>query len=313
VTVGGRRQSACAGDCLYGNRIYIPTQEDITNAFGKYQEDTRRRRGEGKLLPGEFFEDVGAITELRGQIAVMAINGALSKLMFEKNPEREFYVEESFPLNWMYPHLSPHGLIMKISREALPELSGDIVQRDHEYWTHYIGPMVGDWLNFDTSLAEIRAFVERVYLRHEFSGFAGDPAYVRNEIPQESFSKLRSSIGGLYGWRAQNSHSPAEKERMLKEADFAFRQAFVLCPGSPGVVFRYIDLLLGQKSLDDAILIAEAAVKLEEDPRSRPEPPAHFQEDFSHKPMVESRTAPPKLLTQLGSLLEQLKRMRPKS
>jgi len=295
---------------MYGSRIYIPTQRDVTNAFNEYQEDMRRRHREGKLLPGESFQEVGEITELRGQIAVMDINGALSKLMFERNAEREFYLEESFPLNWMYPHLSPHGLIMKINREALSELSGDIVERDHEYWTRYIGPMVGDRLDYSTSLAEIRAFVERVYLRHELSGFAGDPAYVRNEIPQESFSRLRSSIGGLYAWRAQNSKSPVEKERMLTEADLAFRQAFVLYPGSPGVAFRYINLLLGQKRLDDAILIAEAAVKLEEQARSRPEPPAHPQEDFSHKPMVESRTAPPKLITQLGSLLEQLKRMK---
>jgi hypothetical protein len=297
---------------MYGSRIYTPTQEDVTNASNDYQDDTRRRHREGKLLPGESFQEAGEIAELHGQMAVMAINGALSKLMFERNPDREFYLEESFPLNWMYMHLSPHGLIMKINREPLSELSGDIVKRDHEYWTRYIGPIVGDWLNYDTSLAEIRGFVERVYLHHELSGFAGDPAYVRNEILQESFSKLRSSIGGLYTWRAQNSKSAAEKERMLTEADLAFRQAFVLCPGSPGVAFRYVNLLLGQNRLDDAILIAEAAVKLEEEARPRPEPPAHIQEDFSHKPIVQSRAAPPKLITQLGSLLEQLKRMKNK-
>ena len=206
---------------MYGNRIYIPTPDDVTHAFNEYQQDARRRHREGKLLPGESFQEAAAITELRGQIAVMAINGALSKLVFDRNPEREFYLEESFPLNWMYPHLSPHGLIMKINREPVSELSGDDLQRDHECWTRYIGPMVGDWLNCDTSLAEICSFVERVYLRREFSGFAGDPAYVQNEIPQKSFSKLRSSIGGLYAWRAQNSKSTAEKERMLKEADFS--------------------------------------------------------------------------------------------
>ncbi len=93
----------------------------------------------------------------------MAINGVLSKLMFERNPEREFYVEESFPLNSMYPHLSPHGLILKINRQRPSELSSDVVQSDREYWTRYIGPMIGDWLNFDSSLPEIVPFVERVY------------------------------------------------------------------------------------------------------------------------------------------------------
>jgi hypothetical protein len=85
----------------------------------------------------------------------------------------------------------------------------------------------------------------------------------------------------------------AEQERLLKEADFAFRQAFVLCPASPVAVFRYTNLLLGQKRLDEAILVADAAVKLEGAAKPGPEPPAHIQEHFSHKPIVESRTSPP--------------------
>ncbi len=104
-----------------------------------------------------------------------------------------------------------------------------------------------------------------------------------------NFSMLRSSLGGLYAWRAQNSRNPDEKERMLNEADFAFRQAFALCPTSPEVVFRYINLLAGEKRLDDAILITELAMKLEQEPRS---------------PDLPNR------LTQLSSLLGQLKKMR---
>jgi hypothetical protein len=297
---------------MYGSRIYIPTQEDATKAFAEYKEDARRRRTEGKLLPGEFFEDADGIEQIRGQISVMALNGALARLMFEKNPGCEFYIEESFPLNWMYPHLTPHGLILKINREVVPELSNEVVNRDHDYWAGYIAPMIGDWVSYYTPVSEIAAFVERVYLGRELNAFTGDPRYIGNEIPQKSFSKLRSSIGGLYAWRAQNSKSAAEKERMLQEADFAFRQAYALCPSSPETVFRYMNLLLGQKRLDDAILLTEASVKLEESAREVPELPAHVQEDFSHKPMIESRTSPPKLLTQLGNLLEQLKRMRAK-
>jgi hypothetical protein len=297
---------------MYGSWIYVPTDEDVTKAFSEYQQEALRRQAEGKLLPGEFYEEARDITEVRGQLAVMAINGALSKLMFEKNPEREFYVEESFPLTWMYPYLSPHGLILKINREPLSGLSSDMVRGDHEYWTSYVGPIIGNWLSSDTSLPEIKEFIERVYLRYEWSGFEGDPRYIQNEAPQKSFSKLRSSIGGIYAWRAQNSISPLEKQLMLDAADFAFRQAFLLCPSSPEAVFRYINLLLGQKRLDEAILVTEVAVKVEEQTRPQAEPRAHIQEDFSHKPMVESQTSPPKLLTQLGNLLEQLKKMRTK-
>ena len=77
----------------------------------------------------------------------MEINGLLVKTIFDKNPDREFYIEESFPLDWMYPNLEPHGLIIKINRQPLPELSDEIVQRDHDYWTKYIQPMIGDWLS----------------------------------------------------------------------------------------------------------------------------------------------------------------------
>ncbi len=295
---------------MYGSRIYVPTEADATQAFNEYEEDARQRRSEGKLLPGEIFEDVGGKLEIRGQLSVMAINGILSKLIFERNLEREFYVEESFPLNWMYPHLSPHGLILKINRQPISGLANEIAQRDREYWARYIGPMVGDWLTVETSLPELVAFVDKVYLEQDLSAFRGDPRYIQNEVRQRSFSKLRSAIGGLYAWRAQNSKNPEEKERMFKEADFAFRQAFVLCPGSPEAVFRYVSLLAGQKRLDDAILVAEAAVKLEEKPKPTRETPSHIQEDFSHKPMIQSRSGPPRLLTQLGSLLEQLRRMK---
>ena len=73
--------------------------------------------------------------QVSGQVAVMEINGLLVKIIFDKNPNREFYIEESFPLDWMYPYLEPHGLIFKINRQPLPELSDEIVQRDHDYWT----------------------------------------------------------------------------------------------------------------------------------------------------------------------------------
>ena len=56
----------------------------------------------------------------------MNINGLLTKVIFDHNPKNEFFVEESFPLDWMYPHLTPFGIIMKINRQPLPALTEDI-------------------------------------------------------------------------------------------------------------------------------------------------------------------------------------------
>ncbi len=281
---------------MYGSRISVPTDEDADRALREYEEDARCRRNEGKLLPGETLEEVEGKLEIRGQVSVMAINGLLTKLMFEKNPEREFYIEESFPLRWMYPHLSPHGLILRINRQPFSELPEKEVQRDRAYWRRYIGPMVGDWLKLGTSLAEVVGFVDKVYLNQDLNGFSGDPEYIQNEMPQRCFAKLRASIAGLYAWRAEHTQNSDEKERMSKEAEFAFRQAFVLCPAGPEAVVRYVNLLLGQKRVDDAILVTEAAVRL--------------QEGGSQNTEAKSPAGPDHARSQLDMMLNQLKKTR---
>jgi hypothetical protein len=65
-----------------------------------------------------------------GQMAVIAIYGSIAKGIFEQNADHEFFVQESFPLEWMYPHLSPHGPILKLNRKPLGDLSRDVVEKD---------------------------------------------------------------------------------------------------------------------------------------------------------------------------------------
>ena len=52
---------------------------------------------------------------------------------------------------------------------------------------------------------------------------------------------------------------------MLAEADFAFRQAFALCPYSPEAIFRYANLLLSADRLEDAFDVAATAQLLDQD------------------------------------------------
>ena len=49
--------------------------------------------------------------------------------------------------------------------------------------------------------------------------------------------------------------------KMLKEAEFAYRQAFAFCPYSPEAVFRYVNLLLSSQRIDDAIIVASTCAK----------------------------------------------------
>ncbi|MGA2801988.1 MAG: hypothetical protein ABSE97_06440 [Verrucomicrobiota bacterium] len=249
---------------MYGDKIYIPTKEDSQKCFDDFVKDAQERMQNGQLKPGEnFTRDSNGKIQVSGQVAVMELNALLVKVIFDKNPSREFYIEESFPLDWMYPYLEPHDLIMKINRQPLSALSAETVRHDHDYWSKYVSPMIGDWLNDDIPVEDVTAFVEKVYLKQDFSGFKGDPHFLQNMDAQKWFSKLRTSIASVYVWRAQHASDSLGKERMNNEADFAFRQAFALCPYSPEAVFRYVNFLLGQQRSSDAVLVASTCLKLD--------------------------------------------------
>jgi hypothetical protein len=248
---------------MYGSRIDTPTADDSQNCFQEYTRDAERRLKENKLKPGEDVSYQNGKIAVKGQVAVMSINGLLTKVIFDRNPDREFYVEESFPLDWMYPHLSPNGLIMQINREPLPDLSEGIVRQDHQYWSQQLRRMLGDWLDNNTPVSQVTAFAQKVYLQHDLDAFTGDPQFVQDSWAQKAYSKLRSSIAGVYAWRMANAQTPEEKQRMAQEADFAFRQAFALCPSSPEALFRYANLLVESKRNEDARLLAETSLKMD--------------------------------------------------
>jgi hypothetical protein len=248
---------------LYGDNIVVPSHEDSQKCFQDYTEDATRRSQLHQLKPGEDVHlDASGRMQVSGQVAVMEISGLMAKHILEQNPNPEFFIEESFPFDWMYPQLEPHGLIFKLNRQPAATLSDDIVQSDHDYWTKYVRPMIGDWLNDDTTVADVAAFAEKTFGRRDFSGFKGDPLFIQNAYSHRMFSKLRSSIAGLYAWRVNHAGGATDEERMVQAADFAFRQAWALCPDSPEAVFRYVNFLLAQRRVDDAVLVAETAMKL---------------------------------------------------
>jgi hypothetical protein len=266
---------------MYGGKIYIPTADDSQKCFQDYAEDAQRRVLHDQNSPGEAKQikagedvhvDTSGHVQVSGQVAVMDINARLAKIIFDHETNREFYVEESFPLDWMYPHLEPHGLVMKINRAPMAELPDDVLRKDHEFWAQRLAPVIGDWLKEDTSVQEVCAFAEKIYIKHDFTGFKGDPRIATDDWPGW-MSKLRSAIGGIYAWRlgiapsggivaAESIAKGDTRDRMIKEADFAYRQAFVLCPHSPEAVYRYVNFLLNQKRTVDALAVAETAMKL---------------------------------------------------
>jgi len=255
----------------HSKEILTPTVEESQRSFAEYIQDAQRRLQHDmafpnepkQIKPGEDVRIVDNKISVAGQTAVMAINGLLTKVIFDNNPSHEFYVEESFPLDWMFPYLTPYGIIMKLNRQPVPEITEEMVKRDHDFWSLYSERLIGNWITYDTPVAEICEFVKKIYLRRDYSGFKGDPKFVRDDNAQKAFSKLRSAIGGLYFWRVTSSKNPAENQRMLREAEFALKQSFAYCPYSPEAVYKYVTLLVNLGRTADADLIIRACIEFD--------------------------------------------------
>jgi tetratricopeptide (TPR) repeat protein len=261
--------------------IYIPSPDDSAHCFENYEKDAATRSREGRLQPGEDVSqpDQYGRVSVSGQVAVMMINGLLCKVIFDHNPTNEFYIEESFPLEWMYPYETPFGIIMKINRNPIVTLPDDVYKRDHAFWSKYCERTIGNWITYDTKVQQITDWVEKIYLHNDLTGFTGDRKFIRDDGGQKAFSKLRSSQAGIYAWRLHllmnypqppdsqylpyRPKSDAEAQQLYKECDFAFKQSFAFCPYSPEAVIRYVNFLYQFQRFDDALIVAKTCQKLD--------------------------------------------------
>ena len=260
--------------------IYIPTTEDLSDSYNEYGSDAVRRMQHDEehpneprqMQPGEGVSidpNSGRIS-IGGEISVMMLNGLLCKVIFDHNPTNEFFVEESFPLLWMYPYETPFGIIMKINRDPLPQLTQDVFDRDHKFWSDYSTRLCGNWITYDTTVQQIADFVQRVYIHKDYQGFTGDRKFLRDEDAQKGFSKLRDSQAGMYAWRCSPScppeyreQTPALQDALARETDFAYKQAFAFCPYSTEADFGYVQFLMQYNRIDDALVVAKTGLRLD--------------------------------------------------
>jgi len=211
--------------------MWIPERIDGERAFKQYVDLARTNPA---AAPGIRVSPDGRVS-IAGIEGVFAINGLLAQLIFEKNKNRiKFYVEESFPLPWMYPYLQPFGLIMELNKDPLKEIPDEVMAKDRIYWDAYTKKLMDN------------------------------PAYLRDEDARKAFSKLRVSIGGLYFWRALNEPNLEKRKKYLIEAEYALRQSIELCPFSTESVFRYVDMLAKGERYEEAI--KELQILMKEDP-----------------------------------------------
>lgn len=166
---------------LYADQIWMPTEVDNSVAFRIYVTDVREGR---RPNIGGIEERPGGGVQVTGAAAVMEINGIITEMIFKKNRDRhDFYVEESYPIQWMYPYLSPHGLIMKLNYDPV-EYDKKKIAADMDFWDWYVRRLIAD------------------------------PNFARDLPARKSFSKLRNAISGTYAQRGMLR----EAERGFHEA-----------------------------------------------------------------------------------------------
>jgi tetratricopeptide (TPR) repeat protein len=166
---------------LYGDTIYIPSLEDSNEAFRKYVDDVNA----GRIQAGADIKIENGKVSVQGVGGVMTINGILAELIFKENKDKhDFYVEESYVIGWMYPYLTPNGIIMKLNAERVDSLDPKLVENDHKFWGWYT-----PWL-------------------------LDQPKFCRDICARKSFSKLRSAIAGIY----DNRRMYAEAEYAFQQS-----------------------------------------------------------------------------------------------
>jgi hypothetical protein len=255
------------------DQIQVPTHDDSQRCFQEYLTDTQKRLEHDRkfpdephqIRPGENVKIVDNRVQVSGQTAVMNINALLVKIIFDKNPEREFYIEESFPLDWMNPYLTPHGFILKLNRKALADLPPDVLRADTAFWNSQVKEWLGPWLTSETSVRELADFVITVYREENLRGFKGDPRLLKDLNARKAFSKMRSAQAGLYAWRVESTQGQETRREMTRTAENACKQAFAICPVNPEALFRYVNLLVSLGRLGDATLLVETVLKLNPD------------------------------------------------
>lgn len=129
---------------LYGDRIATLNEEDSKHAFEAYTADARKRLEHDQqfpeepkqVKPGEQLKltDDGRF-EVGGQVAVMAINEKLLQGLMAKNPDLQFALQESSPLQGTYADAVPLGPLMELgAKDSAASFTPERAAQTVDYW-----------------------------------------------------------------------------------------------------------------------------------------------------------------------------------
>jgi len=177
---------------MYGSRMSVPTPADSQQAFQQYMTAAQKRLQQDALLPGEQVQMNAGRVQVSGQTAVMQINGLLVLKTLEKNPGRDFYLEESFAVQMLNPHMEPCGPIFRLHREAREGLGKGLIQANHLYWTDFLQEIFGERVASITNLDAVLLYLDGNY-DSDFQSGEAPSSLLKSVEARKAFAKLRGS------------------------------------------------------------------------------------------------------------------------
>jgi hypothetical protein len=220
----------------YGERLNPLTAADSQNAFSTYVADAQKRLQHDQQFPNESKqvrpgEDIRVSdnrVQVSGQVAVMAINEQLLQALLQKNPDRSFALEESFPLKSLYAGATTLGPITELhASDPATALTPERAAQSLDYWRDTIQTLLA---NSDAATAT---------------------------APRDAYAKLILGQANLF----LDRNLPGQAEQALQLAN-------QLSPAQSDTVTAYARLLIGQQRTADARQILETAVNLAPDNKS---------------------------------------------
>jgi tetratricopeptide (TPR) repeat protein len=76
---------------------------------------------------------------------VFVVNGLVARKIFDKNKkDHTFYIEQSVPIDWMYPYLLPWGLILKLNPTPMDSIPQEEIEKDRKFWDAYSAKLLAN-------------------------------------------------------------------------------------------------------------------------------------------------------------------------
>ena len=214
---------------LYGHQLATLTGEDSQRVFQDYMTDAQSRFTHdqdhpdepNQLRPGEDVRLTDGRYQVSGQVAVMLINEKMLETLMNKNPGLSFALQESFPFKSTYEEAAPLGPIMEL--------------RAQDPATTFTADTAANVLDYWRTTAL--------------------------QLPIGSDTSQDQEVLRAYAKLATAQAALLTAHNFGAEAEETYRLAIDICPYSPEAVLPYVNLLVSQQRLAEAVPVVESAAK----------------------------------------------------